>query len=95
MIAVKEPDGKPLGMKERKIRTCLGCGKRCAKNELMKFVLHEGMVKLDSSGTGQRRSAYCCNDKKCLSVFFRQKKKISRAFRVQDGQIRFELKDWE
>ena len=61
-------------MKERKIRTCLGCGKRCAKNELMKFVLHEGMVKLDSSGTGQGRSAYCCNDKKCLGVFFQAEK---------------------
>ena len=53
------------------------------------------MVRLEGKGTGQGRSAYCCNNKNCLGVFFRQKKKLSRAFRVQDGQISFELKDWE
>ena len=77
------------------MRTCLGCHKRFPKNQLMKFVLNKRMITLDSKGTGQGRSAYCCNNKNCLGVFFRQKKKLSRAFRVQDGQIRFELKDWE
>ena len=82
-------------MKAQPIRTCLGCGKRFPKNQLMKFVLNNEMVRLESKGTRQGRSAYCCNNKKCLGVFFRQKKKLSRAFRVQDGQISFELKDWE
>jgi predicted RNA-binding protein YlxR (DUF448 family) len=82
-------------MKAHPIRTCLGCGKRFPKNQLMKFVLNNEMVRLESKGTGQGRSAYCCNNKNCLGVFFRQKKKLSRAFRVQDGQISFELKDWE
>ncbi len=82
-------------MKALPMRTCLGCRKLFAKNQLMKFVLHQGMVVHDSKGTGQGRSAYCCNNKNCLNVFFRQKKKLSRAFRVQDGQIGFELKDWE
>jgi predicted RNA-binding protein YlxR (DUF448 family) len=82
-------------MKAQSMRTCLGCHKRFVKNQLMKFVLHEKMITLDSKGTGQGRSAYCCNNKNCLGVFFRQKKKLSRAFRVQDDQIRFELKDWE
>jgi len=53
------------------------------------------MVKHDSKGTEQGRSAYCCNNKKCLDIFFRQKKKLSRAFRVQEDQISTELKDWE
>ena len=77
------------------MRTCLGCNKRFPKNQLMKFVVHKGMVTHDSKGTGLGRSAYCCNKRGCLGVFFRQKKKLSRAFRVQDGQISFELKDWE
>ena len=82
-------------MKAQPIRTCLGCGKRFPKKQLMKFVLNNEMVRLESKGTRQGRSAYCCNNKNCLGVFFRQKKKLSRAFRVQDGQISFELKDWE
>jgi predicted RNA-binding protein YlxR (DUF448 family) len=82
-------------MKALPIRTCLGCHKRFHKNQLMKFVLDKGMVMHDSKGTGQGRSAYCCNNKICLDVFFRQKKKLSRAFRVQDGPISFALKDWE
>jgi predicted RNA-binding protein YlxR (DUF448 family) len=82
-------------MKEQQIRTCLGCHKRFSKNQLVKFVLHQGVVIHDTKGTGQGRSAYCCNNKNCLRVFFGQKKKISRAFRVQDGLISFEMKDWE
>jgi predicted RNA-binding protein YlxR (DUF448 family) len=80
-------------MKEQQMRTCLGCGKRFPKTQLMKFILKQGVVRHDSKGTGQGRSAYCCNNNSCLRVFLGQKKKISRAFRVQDGQISFELKD--
>ena len=82
-------------MKEQPMRTCLGCHNRFPKNQLMKFVVQKGILMHDSNRTEQGRSAYCCNDKKCLGVFFRQKKKMSRAFRVQEDQIRFELKDWE
>ena len=82
-------------MKAQPIRTCLGCGKRFPKNQLMKFVLNNGIVRHESKGSGQGRSVYSCNNKKCLGVFLKQKKKLSRAFRVQDGQISFELKDWE
>jgi len=61
----------------------------------MKFVLKDGTVEHDSRGNGSGRSAYCCYKKNCLGDFFRQKKKLSRAFRVKDGQIRAEMKDWE
>ena len=79
-------------MKVQPMRMCLGCHKRFPKNQLLKFVLQEGTVVLDSKGTEQGRSAYCCNNKKCLRVFCRQKK-LSRAFRVQDCQISVELED--
>ncbi len=79
-------------MKVQPVRTCLGCHKRFPKNQLLKFVLQEGMIVFDSKGTGQGRSAYCCNNKNCLRVFSIQKK-LSRAFRVQDCQISVELED--
>ena len=61
----------------------------------MKFVLRNGVIKHDSKGTEQGRSAYCCNNNKCLDDFVRQEKKLSRAFRVREDQISTELKDWE
>jgi len=82
-------------MQAKAIRTCLGCHKRFPKNQLLKFVLRDGMVVLDRKGTGYGRSVYCCNDKSCLRSFCRQKKKLSWALRVQDCQISVELKDWE
>ena len=82
-------------MKAQPIRTCLGCHKRFPKIMLRKFVFHAGTVTYDSNGKGQGRAAYCCNNKSCLELFYKQKRKLSRAFRVQDGQIRFALEDWE
>jgi len=82
-------------MKTQPIRTCLGCRKMRPKGRLLKFVLDQGNIVLDQNGRGHGRSAYCCDTKNCLRIFFGQKKKMSRAFRVQDGQIRAELKDWE
>jgi predicted RNA-binding protein YlxR (DUF448 family) len=80
-------------MKMQPIRTCLGCHKRFPKNQLLKFVLQKGIVLFDSKGTGQGRSAYCCNNEDCLVVFRKHKRKLSRAFRVRDGQISVELED--
>ena len=77
------------------LRTCLGCNMRFPKNLLMKFIFMKGKIVHDSKGNGMGRSAYCCKNKNCLDVFVGQKKKLSRAFRVQDGQISFALKDWE
>jgi len=75
------------------VRTCLGCHKRFPKNELLKFVLQEETVVLDSKGTGQGRSVYCCNNKNCVRIFFSYKRKLARAFRVRDFQISVESED--
>ena len=80
-------------MNMQPMRTCLGCRGRFPKYQLLKFVLHDGVVVLDSKGGEQGRSAYCCNNDICLSFFFKHKKKLSRAFRVQDCQISVELED--
>ena len=82
-------------MKLQPIRTCLGCRKRLPRKRLLRFVSPQGQVVPDRNKTGHGRGAYCCDDKNCLRSFFRQKKALARAFRVRDGQIRVELKDWE
>ena len=77
------------------IRTCLGCGSRFPKRRLRKFILDNGRIMRDSNGTGPGRSVYCCNNERCLHLFFRQRKRLSRAFRVQEDKIRFVLEDLE
>jgi predicted RNA-binding protein YlxR (DUF448 family) len=77
------------------IRTCLGCGKKFPKKKLVKFVLQNGFVVLDSSGKAGGRSGYCCNDVNCIKSFVHDKRKRSRAFRDHDCKISVELKDWE
>jgi predicted RNA-binding protein YlxR (DUF448 family) len=77
------------------VRTCLGCYKRFPKNRLLKFTLREGVVKPDRKGTEPGRSAYCCNNKKCLRDFSRNKRNLARAFRVRGRQISVTLEDWE
>ncbi|MBW2467408.1 MAG: YlxR family protein [Deltaproteobacteria bacterium] len=79
-------------MKKQPMRTCLGCQQRFPKKQLLKFVLQEGTVMLDRKGTEQGRSAYCCENNSCLRIFYRNKKKLSRAFRVQGCQVSV---DWE
>ena len=82
-------------MKTQPIRTCLGCRRKLPKERLLRFVLRQGNVVLDVKKTGSGRAAYCCHDKTCLQGFSGQKRALAKAFRVQDGQIRVELKDWE
>ena len=77
------------------MRTCLGCRKCLPKKELLKFTLRAGVVRHDRKGTEQGRSAYCCNNNRCLRDFCSNKKKLSRAFRVRDCQISVLLEDRE
>ena len=82
-------------MKTQPIRTCLGCRRKFPKERLLRFVLRPGNVVPDLKKTADGRAAYCCDDKNCLQRFSGQKRALIRAFRVRDGQIRVELKDWE
>lgn len=80
----------PLIMAES-IRTCLGCGKRLAKNNLLRFVLAGNEVVVDLEAKALGRGAYCCFNKECIRLFMRNKKRASRAFRVEITGFRFEL----
>ncbi len=61
------------------IRTCVGCGAKRGKRELIRLVLDpDGAIVKDRLGKG--RGAYICRDENCLSVLTTGKG-LSRAFR--------------
>jgi len=47
-------------------RTCLVCRKESEKKELLRFVLENGEVVMDSKAVKPGRGAYLCNTKRCL-----------------------------
>jgi len=61
------------------IRTCICCGAKRDKRELIRLVLDpDGLVVEDRLGKG--RGAYICGDEKCLSVL-KTGRGLGRAFR--------------
>lgn len=66
------------------IRTCLGCRRRKAQQEMWRFAVdNSGRVMKDFRGKHDGRHVYCCQDDSCLQKFFKNKKGLSRAFRQQ------------
>ncbi|VAV82616.1 COG2740: Predicted nucleic-acid-binding protein implicated in transcription termination [hydrothermal vent metagenome] len=68
------------------VRSCVGCGARRAKQELVRFANKEGTLLPDISSLINGRGAYLCYNKKC---FFKALKKnaFSRAFKTQIGLV--------
>ena len=63
------------------IRTCICCGARRNKQELIRLVLDtNGVVVRDIRGNGQGRGAYVCGNESCLSVL-ETGRGLGRAFR--------------
>ena len=74
------------------MRTCLGCGNKKAKNNLLRFTVNkENFLFVDTKGQLGGRGAYCCNKNNCFKSFLRKRKKIAKALRVQEIQINAEL----
>ena len=69
---------------EMPLRTCLGCGSKRVKQELLRFAVNgSGEVVLDQHNRQSGRGAYCCPDKSCLDGLTRKKGKLARAFRTE------------
>ncbi|MCG6881351.1 MAG: YlxR family protein [Deltaproteobacteria bacterium] len=61
------------------MRTCISCGVKREKKELIRLVLDtDGVVVRDNIGKG--RGAYICGDENCLSML-KTGKGLNRAFR--------------
>ena len=50
--------------RHRPLRTCIGCGRRLPKDELVRFVAPEGTVVADPRAQG--RAAYTCRRLSCF-----------------------------
>jgi predicted RNA-binding protein YlxR (DUF448 family) len=50
--------------RHRPIRTCIGCGRKSPKNELLRFVASDGTVVFDPKAPG--RAAYTCRRLSCF-----------------------------
>ncbi|PID72976.1 MAG: hypothetical protein CR992_00540 [Desulfobacterales bacterium] len=64
------------------MRTCCSCWKRRNKDELIRFVWDGNKIVEDRTRSRQGRGAYCCDNEKCYTLFFKNKKNWQRAFRL-------------
>ena len=79
-------------VKNLPMRTCLACGKKKTKSNLLRFAVDkEKIMFVDTKGRLSGRGAYCCNNNDCFKSFLRKRKKIAKALRVQEIQINAEL----
>ena len=68
------------------IRTCVSCGAKRNKKELIRLVLDaQGVVIRDESGKGEGRGAYVCKSKYCWESL-RRGSRFNRAFK-KEGPI--------
>ena len=75
------------------IRTCLGCGIKKSKYELRRFSVDEMQtLVLNSQGSMKGRGVYCCKESSCIKRFFKKRRKIAKALRINDIQLNEELK---
>ncbi len=64
------------------IRTCICCGVKRDKKDLVRLVLDvKGMAVRDVGGKGEGRGTYVCADESCLMTL-KTSKRLNRAFRT-------------
>jgi len=68
------------------LRTCLGCGNKASKVELVRLVLSDGVLVLDEKGVLPGRGAYCCRNRGCSHRLVKQRKKLAWALRYQEAE---------
>ena len=64
------------------IRTCLGCGQRSPKEELIRIVMPDGTLRVDEAGRLPGRGAYLCPETACISSLLKKQGKLSYSLRV-------------
>ena len=65
------------------VRTCICCGKRKSKNDLIRLVLTTGgKVVRDTEGRQGGRGAYVCDEEPCLTAL-KANRRLGRAFRTE------------
>lgn len=72
-------------------RTCLGCGARFSKGELLRFVVRAGVLVADQTALLPGRGAYCCRREGCLKKFATRKGRLAKALRSEVVDCRVAL----
>ena len=67
------------------VRTCLGCGAKAAKAELVRLVVADGHLVVDRRGLLPGRGAYCCRKATCYQRLVKQRKKLAWALRYHEA----------
>ena len=67
--------------KRKPVRTCIGCGRKKEKENLIRIVLcPDGIVRPDERGHLDGRGAYLCRESACLEKAIRSRA-LNRTFR--------------
>ena len=69
-------------------RTCLGCGLKANKADLVRLVLSSGALSLDRQQVLPGRGVYCCRQPSCYQRLVKQRKRLLWALRCQGGTER-------
>ena len=77
LISIK--GGEVPEVREKRQRTCVGCGLKSDKVELMRIVRIDGAAKFDVTGRAAGRGAYVCS-KECLEKALANRK-LQRALK--------------
>ncbi len=80
-------------MKKLPQRTCIGCGTKKDKNDLIRIVKNkQGEISIDKTGKLSGRGAYICDNAECLEKAIKSKR-LEKSFETKiDASVYEELK---
>ncbi len=77
-------------MRRAPIRTCIGCGRKSQKWDLIRIgYTKDGRLLISLDAKGEGRGAYVCPNPKCIQAAMNPKK-LNRFLRAQLGQDRID-----
>jgi len=74
------------------LRTCLGCGRKGLKGNLVRIVMVDGALTVDVQGRLPGRGAYVCPREECVDLLIAKKGRLSYSLRAPlppDSEERF------
>lgn len=78
-----------MKIKHIPVRKCICCGERFFKKDLIKIVLNDGKISLDTAQKLEGRGAYICKNPECRDTLIK-KRCLNRAFKRQIDTSEYE-----
>ncbi len=70
------------------LRTCIGCGAKKEKRNLIRFVSMNSILILDRKKNMGGRGYYLCPDSSCIKKVFKDGKKIKKPFKREVKDVK-------